>query len=260
MLNITFSVALILLLFILPGAIFRRSYHSSHFSNYHLRASNFAEIVITLGIGVFVQAIGVFFLKIINLITPFYQVDFNKIGELLTAPTPSTFSSIGNNIGKILLYNVCLCIAPFVLGRFLMYKVLSGHLDYKWPMLRFDNEWNYIFSGKVIVNKYDELIKYINILVEIDNEFIIYSGIVSGYTLKTDGALELIEISRVKRKIISKADHDNHITTKEYKFNVHKLFIPYQNIKNFSITYYDLEEVVDKTKKLSGVKEDGGQQ
>ncbi len=102
MTNITFGFALIIILIILPGGIFRRAYLSSEFSNYHLRASNFSEIVFTIGVGVFFQCLGLIF---VNFIIPKYYVDFEIIGKLLTVPDPNTFVSIGKSITQIFLYS-----------------------------------------------------------------------------------------------------------------------------------------------------------
>jgi hypothetical protein len=112
--------------------------------------------------------------------------------------------------------------------------------------LRFDNKWNYIFSGKPFAKKKeDEVYKYVNICVSIDDTFVVYSGFLTDYWIGQDGQLEIVELKKVKRKIIDKSyePNDNEINHTEYDFVVSKLLIPYKQIQNLSITYYDLEEL-----------------
>ncbi len=243
MTNITFGVALIIILIILPGGIFRRAYLSSEFSNYHLRASNFSEIVFTIGMGVLMQCIGILFVKYL---VSRYTIDFNIIGQLLTSPSQTTFKAIGDYITPIFFYNISLCIFGFILGRALMYFVLTRRLDEKVLMFKFDNEWNYIFTGKLFARKKnDEIFKYVNVCVAIDDSFVVYTGFLRDYWLNSTGQLEIIELTKVKRKVIDRKNvegvEQNNPPHTEYKFEVDKLLIPYSQIKNFSITYYDLE-------------------
>ena len=243
MTTITFGFALIIILIILPGGVFRRAYFSSEFSNYHLRASNFSEIVFTVGVGIFFQALGILF---VNYLVPYYYVDFMLIGKLLTNPDHATIAAIGNYIPQIFFYSVFLCFGCFATGRGLMYVVITQRLDEKIPLLRFDNKWNYIFSGKPFAKKKeDEVYKYVNICVSIDDTFVVYSGFLTDYWIGQEGQLEIVELKKVKRKIIDKSyePNDNEINHTEYDFVVSKLLIPYKQIQNLSITYYDLEEL-----------------
>lgn len=246
MTNITFGFALIILLIILPGSIFRRAYLSSEFSNYHLRASNFSEIVFTIGVGSLFQGFGI---TIVKYFIPYYDIDFQIIGKLLTATDVATFKSVGNYSTQILSYNMIVCVVCFVVGRGLMYFILTRRIDEKKLTFKFDNEWNYIFSGKSFARKKeDEVFKYINVCVGIDENFIIYSGFLTDYWLGKDGQLEIIELQKVKRKIINRKYENLGLENtnnehSEYNFVVNKLLIPYTQIKNLSITYYDLEEV-----------------
>lgn len=243
MTNITFGFALIIVLIILHGGIFRRAYLSSEFSNYHLRASNFSEIVFTIGVGIIFQALGILF---VNFIVPIYFVDFELIGELFTNPNAHTFKNIEHCITQIIFYNLVLWTFCFIVGRTVMYVVLTRKWDEKKVVLRFDNEWNYIFSGKPFARKKeDEVIKYVNVCVSMDKDFVIYTGFLTDYWLGKDGQLEMVELKKVKRKIFNRSNEEslngNHA---EYNFGVDKLLIPYSKIQNLSITYYDLEEIL----------------
>ena len=246
MTNITFGFALIIILIILPGGVFRRAYLSSEFSNYHLRASNFSEIVFTIGVGVLFQCLGLIFE---NLFISKYYVDFEIIGKLLTAPDPNTFVSIGKSITQIFLYSFLLCAFCFLTGRISMYIILTRRIDEKMLIFKFDNEWNYIFSGKSFARKKeDEIYKYVNVCVSIDDTFVVYTGFLTNYWLGKEGQLEMVELKKVKRKIINRSCESlegemQKPTHTEYHFNISKLLIPYSQIQNLSITYYDLEEI-----------------
>lgn len=262
MTSITFAVALIIVTIILPGGIFRRGFLSSEFSNYHLRASNFSEIVFTLGVGMFSQTIGILILKYV---IRKYYVDFGILGQILAAPDRKGFEKIGLYATEIFIYNLLLCVACFIAGRGLMFLIITRNWDLRWRALRFDNHWNYIFSGKEFVErKEQEIIKYTNICVSSDDTFIVYTGFLTNYWLDNDGKLEIIELRTVKRKIIerncisefedgldepiaenmtkSKGKSTKKPKHTEYKFAIHKLLIPYSQVQNISITYYELEE------------------
>jgi hypothetical protein len=244
--GITYGVALIILFFILPGGLFRRAYFPLHLSNYHLRASSFSEIATTLGVGMTMQCIAIL---LVNHFHPTLMVDFKLIASLLSAPSPFVLGQIQGKLWHIFLYNMVLLTLSFVLGKGLQRIVLRFGLDERFRALKYDNSFHYVFSGKQYAWRHsDEILSYMNVCVKIDNDFFIYSGILLDYQLNKDGHCELIELGKVKRKVINKEnDALSNMLKKNHhhEYNIHcdKLFIPYNQILNFGITYYKIREV-----------------
>jgi hypothetical protein len=144
--GITYGVALIILFFILPGGLFRKAYSPIHLSNYHLRASNFAEIATTLGFGMVIQCLGIL---MINKYHPSLYVDFRLLPKLLSSPDEVVLSKVQKHLIPIFSYNACLLLFSYVMGSLLQRLVLSFRLDERFLVLKFDNAFHYVFSGKM---------------------------------------------------------------------------------------------------------------
>jgi hypothetical protein len=236
MLNITLVVALIFLLLILPGAIFRRAYHTSSLSNYHLRSSNFSEIVVTLGAGTVIQ---LFFLHLVNLCIDRY-INFEKIGELLIQPRKELFIHIGVHLSQILLYIVLVYLLSYLIGRLLLLLVLKAELDLQFQSLRFDNDWHYIFSRNLKQKKPDVVVIYA--LVQIEKGYYLYRGFLVNYSLDSKGELDFIQLVGTGKKLVS---HDSNISTVFIPIDDDKLILPYREILNLSVRYFTIDiEVV----------------
>lgn len=244
--GITYGVALIILFFILPGGLFRKAYSPIHLSNYHLRASNFAEIATTLGFGMVIQCLGIL---IINKFHSSLYIDFRLLAKLLSSPDEVVLSKVQKHLIPIFSYNACLLLFSYVIGSLLQRLVLSLRLDERFLVLKFDNAFHYVFSGKMFLKKdTEEILTYMNVCVKIDNDFFVYSGFLLDYQLNKDGHCELIELGKVKRKVIDKHNTEfSHILKKnqhhEYNLFCDKLFIPYNQILNFGITYFRVQRV-----------------
>lgn len=227
MLNITLVVALLLLLLILPGAIFRRAYHTSLLSNYHYRSSNFSEVVITLGIGTVIQLLSVY---TFNFFTD-DSIDLGRIGELIISPSRAIFDDINKHLPRILIYNLSVCTVAYLLGRILLRLVLWGQFDFKFQSLKFDNDWHYFFRRKK--KKGFVYFKMVSVLVKESNGYNLYHGLYSNYSINSDGSLEFIEILAPRKKFIS---IDNNLSTDYIRIHADKLLIPYREIANLSIS------------------------
>jgi len=242
MLNFSFNVILLVLLIILPGAIFRRAYNSTKLSNYHSRSSTFSEIVFTIGVGTLFQVLGIFIVNKSNYVS--CAVDLVVLGKIVTSPTILEFQNVSNHIGKILCYNIVVSLISFITAKTLQFIIIRYDWDERFEFLKFENEWFYILTGKLhYVDSNTSAAKYVNVLVAIEENFIIYSGILTGYT-EIDGKIELLRIVGVKRKLIPHiGEGNNEIAAKEYKMNVDELYVPYSKILNFSITHYQIEKI-----------------
>lgn len=240
MFNLSLGICCIILLFLVPGALFRKAFNSVKLSDYHVKASGFSEIVLTIALSVFIQFLGLAVVHFLDFYIPnMHQIDFHAVTNLITSKDENVFIPLEQHALLIISYQITLYVLCVIIARFFLGIIINYKLDQKFNFLRFDNEWHYILSGRTI-NPNKDILKYANVLVDMDDFYLIYTGFLADYNLDKTGNLKLIELEKVKRKIISK-DQDKEPETKEYKFNVDSLFIPYDKILNFSITYYNIE-------------------
>jgi hypothetical protein len=242
MFNLSLGICIILLLFLVPGALFRKAFNSAKLSDYHKKASTFSELVITIALSVFVQFLVLILLNAIDAFVPnMYQVDVGVIFDIILAKDSKPFELVSNHFMLIVLYQMMIYAGCIFFGRFLLRLIISRGWDKKYSILRFDNEWEYIFTGRIILPNQEFLIKYVNVLVDIDECYIIYSGILLDYTMDSSGKVELLKLQKVKKKIISHTKIFGD--TSEYPMSVESFFIPYENVLNFSLTYIQLTPI-----------------
>ncbi|MES2512897.1 MAG: hypothetical protein V4580_02080 [Bacteroidota bacterium] len=244
MFNLSIGICIIILLFLVPGALFRKAFNSVKLSDYHIRASSFSEIILTIALSLFIQFLGLVLLEGLDLLCPnMYQVDYHVVSSIISSKNENVFQPLEDHLILIVSYQIVLNIICILSARLLLGFIINNKLDQRFKFLRFDNEWHYILSGRHL-NPNKEVVKYANVLVDMEEFYLIYTGFLADYSVDKEGNLKLIELERVKRKVISK-DEKTDNTTKEYIFNVDSLFIPYDKILNFSITYFNIDEVSD---------------
>jgi hypothetical protein len=238
MLNITLVVALIFLLFLLPGAIYRRAYHTSVLSNYQSRSSNLSEIIITLGVG---TALQLFFVYLTNA-SGIGHINIGKIGDLLIKPDRELFTDISSHLFQILLYNISVYSLSYLLGRVLLRFVLKQGLDLKFQSLKFDNDWHYLFSRNLTKEKPHFVV--ISALTKIDKGYYLYSGILLDYSRASNGDINYIELIGARKKIV--LNDGSKVKSNPTHIEDDKLILPYREILNLSVRYItlDIEPVV----------------
>ena len=175
-----------------------------------------------------------------------FCVDYHIVSAIISSKNEDVFQPLEDHLLLISSYQLILYALCMITGRVLLGIIINNKLDQRISFLRFDNEWHYILTGRIL-NPNKEVVKYANVLVDMDEFYLIYTGFLADYNVDKEGNLKLIELERVKRKVISK-DETLAEKTKEYVFNVNSLFIPYEKILNFSITYFNLEEVTEEIK------------
>lgn len=250
--NFAFNTILLFLI-IFSGLTARRAYYSKEFSKNYIKKHTFDELVGGIFIGVLLQLSAIMFLS------RFWNVnfDFKALGYLLVGAkddknVSDSFINIQNNVGNIFLYNISLIAIAIIIGYWLRIIVRKFKLDRKLRFFRFDNEWHYILSGEILefpsakisgkkINAKSFGNKYVNILTQVDDHFVVYSGILVEFFLSNEGGLDLLCMNGVKKKMIKKGEKEPE--TIEHPMGIDIFVIAYNQILNLSVTYYTLEKI-----------------
>jgi hypothetical protein len=250
-------VTVLLLLVTLPGITFRRSYYASRFSLNYISTNLLNELIWAIIPAIFLHAIAILLIeKYSN-----HRIDLECFGYLVVGGNDKeeihkAFTTIQMNIGNIFLYFTTITFFSFLLGTSGRLIVRGFGLDIYIKILRFPNRWHYLFTGEYLDFergwKYHENIDFIiaDILMQVGDECIIYSGILEEYYLsKTSGGLDSIMIKYPSKKSIKSNGSSEY---REIPGNY--LSIPFEKILNINIQYYEFEGD-DEIKEIEEVEE-----
>lgn len=238
-------VTILLLLISLPGYVLRRSYFTSKFSIKYIPTNIINELFWSFFPAIFIHGIAILIIeRFCNI-----SIHLEHLGYLLTGGsdpniTHSIFKNIHCNISNILSYFAGILIFVTLLGNLTRFIVRNLNLDIRFSFLRFPNSWHYLFTGEYLDIETEigahNLIDFIfvDVLVNVGGEDIIYSGVLENYYLsKKNGGLERIIIKYPSKKAFSIKGHTEH---RDIPGNY--LTIPYEKIKNINIQYFELSE------------------
>lgn len=238
-------VTVLLLIISLPGIAIRRSYYASRFSLNYVSTNIVNELIWSFVPAIFLHLVAI---VIIEKYTSYvFHIDY--FGYLATGGNDSNkihqiFENIHTNIFNILVYIISITVIAVILGNVLRWIVRGFGLDIFFRVLRFPNRWHYLFTGEYLDIergwKYHNKIDFIlvDVLVEVGENSIIYSGILEDYYLsKTNVGLDRIIVKYPSKKEFS---HDGKYEYREIPGNY--LSIPYEKILNINIQYYEMDE------------------
>lgn len=219
--NIALST-LIILVYALPGLLYRKSYYSSEFSTNYKRTNFQNEIIGAIVPSIFIHS----FFRYLILKYSFFDFDFNIIGFLVSGISdPSKvqlcFSNIGNYHAEIIEYLFAVILFSVILGYLTRKIVIELDLDIFFETLRFQNHWYYFFSGRYQniqkgfrSHKKIELI-VVDVLVKIEGENVLYKGFANAFFMSKEGGLDSIVI-----KYPSKKEFNSNIETSSVNNNL----------------------------------------
>ncbi|MEM8937920.1 MAG: hypothetical protein AAGC64_01080 [Bacteroidota bacterium] len=245
---------LILFFLLIPGIAFRRFYYSEEFSREYFRETFFAVFIATIIPSLFFQLLWYYFARWFG-----HDVDLFVFGDLVSSnPSKSTFKNIENNALKILLYNSSMFVTSGFSGYLLKQIVRNRRWDRTYKFFRFQNSWHYILKGEFFDFPRAEIILerdtvediefvFVDVVTEINNETLIYDGVLVDYELSRDGGLDTISITNAQRRSIkddseiSKGGKKKDNRSKYYPIEGHILVLKYCEIKNLNFSYYTLD-------------------
>lgn len=225
-----------LFLLFAPGLIFRRAYLSYPFAK-RFAASNATDEVVLAIIPAILLHLGA--MSIGRLLFPGVSADFADLGLLLVgtqadAATIEVFSRFGRNLPIIAGYNLSLYAAAAILGLCARRLVLCFNLDRRIPILRFNNDWYYFFTGRQWgYGKKDFDWVWVDALVENEGKGTLYSGILDEFFLARDGGLEMISIKNARRTPYTQdGTQSAPVTVKGAA-----MILKYEHIRNLNIAF-----------------------
>lgn len=259
--------ALIITLLLLPGVILRLSYLSLFYSKKTFRSSFAEELLLSLLPTFILQAIG--FLIVKN------YVDINTFYLLLINSDKTIQHNL--NAGSITAF-LCYCAAVYVVAALLGYifrKLVQKYsLDVRIQLLRLYNDWYYHLWGFVSRNDKGERIfneidiVWLDVLVDNKEGSYIYSGWLYEFILSKEEGLDFLCLNGVRRRKLSMdkitepeaskkdirvsydnyeeknetvAQLNNYIDERYYDMPGQNFIIPYKEVKNINIIYFNEE-------------------
>jgi len=240
--SLAFSAVLIFLIFV-PGAILKRSYFSGRFSA--KLDSPLDEIIWAIIPGTLLHLIMIYFVQ--NFTSQ--QLDFSTLGFLLVgtkddANTARAFQVLGRDIWLLTKYNVILWASAAAIGHGFRIMVRRFHLDLKFNLLRFNNEWYYLLSGETLKTRPGDVnYIWIDALVETG---VLYSGFMVDFNLSQNGGLESIYLTGVVRSPLASDLVLDNKQKKKYDIPGDIFVLQYTQVVNLNISFYAVVEEVKK--------------
>jgi hypothetical protein len=258
--------ALLIFILLFPGIIFRIAYLSVPYSRKTFKSSLIDELILSIIPALIIQITG---LCILESITSF-RFDIESFYKLLISSDENVdFTWIRNSLPGFVLYTIVINMIALILGYLTRKYVLKNKYDYKFQFLRVHNDWYYILTGKIIEfpNQKEEYKRidtvWLDILATGSDGDVIYSGTLKEFILSKEEGIDRIYLSDVRRRKLKDDagvdDDDTEVTEINIKENgtadtleIDKRYysmpgdyfvIPYSQIKNINIIYYNLEEI-----------------
>lgn len=236
--------AILIIVFLLPGYLFRKGFYNFPYSRHLNKSNSFDEISSILICSVVLHLLFYLLLDYYQLLDDlkafiiFYYDDYEIIKN------HSNF--IQKNNLRLSFSNVTLMffgfwIASLHIGLILNKNIREFKLDTKIRFFKYSNDWYYYLSGLVLdypdeVGDSSEVnLVYIDILTRINDETsILYSGILVEYNLDSNGNLKNISLNGAVRHVFK----PNNNKPKIIKFPTSYLIIPADEIININIRYF----------------------
>lgn len=244
---------------LIPGIIYRKTYYSEEFSKQYFKTSFFGVLSSTLIPSIIFQILFVFIFN--------SKIDFEIVHNVFLGKIDGRIiNNITNNHWKILFYFIVLSVISALSGYLLKKIIRYYKLDRKLKFFRFHNSWHYILKGEIFdfpkanINLLNDEVEdieliFIDALLEINNQAILYNGILVDYELNQNtSGLETISLKSTKRRCLSK-DRTINTSNNQYNSNTHDyypidghiLVLKYSDLKNLNFTYYKLNNLGNTT-------------
>jgi hypothetical protein len=183
------------------------------------------------------------------------------------------FSMLHEQLGSILLYYSGLLALGALSGWGTRVLVRWRKWDRRYEWLRYDNQWHYLLTGEVLETPESRAVielqdasridfVFVDVLMKLEKSNMLYSGVLAGYELASDGGLRTIYLRGTRRKQLvgdvsateqetadtevapPAADPDSKINVEDNYYVVEGdlMVIPYSQLLNLNLTYY-IDEV-----------------
>ncbi len=241
--------ALIIILLLIPGILFRRAYYIYPFSRKYTINSTFDEISVIIIPSIIFHIIGFWILRK----TPDYE-DFKNlvyfIIEILSSELNISIASkkYPFDFNQIIYCFAILWCSSYYIGLTLNQNIRKLKLDAKFKFFRYKNEWYYYLTGRVldfpnvIGESSDINMTLADILIKGNKEYYLYRGFLWDYYLSENGGLSCICLRQTQRTIF-----DNDSSKYEFKkIEGEYYIIQAVDIISFNLRYFHQKESIPR--------------
>lgn len=236
---------LFLLLFLLPGILLSYAYRRGFFQPNRVTLGPLRN---EFGVGI-VWALVLHPLFIyVTVGLDIWQPD----GAVLLAVLSGSLSAVSQEdiaqVYSLFVYAGLTSIGAFLFGGIVHLGVRGGKLDIRFELLRFNNEWFYLFSGEArlfdtpgpntlpaIWKRAQRTVKNVHCsaVVTVGEHTYQYRGVLSDYHFDADGALDSVVLQSAQRIPLDGLDGEDGFTPIPGDF----LLIRYEDMKTLNIAY-----------------------
>lgn len=255
-----YAIIFIFFFLVTPGFLARRFYYHGEFSKQiNLNINPFMNVIYSLFTGimlslVFIYISNCFINNAINIDIILSDFDENFISLNSEVNQNERFNGLTNNMKSYYLPFIgAIYVFSAMVGYFSSKVILFFNWDTKWKFLRFNNNWHYQFSGRILKFKkifsvdFNHKLKvkhtYLDILVsENGDKATLYSGLYADYDINPQDTTKLEKIHLYKAIRYKKVE--DKVEIKNIPGNL--FTIMGNNILNINCTYICYDE--DETK------------
>ena len=237
---------LIILFLLSPGFIIRYTFLKGPYSRKNYKPAVTTEIFWAIIPAVFLQLIGLYLMQVSG-----YDTDFRFIYLILTGSDKiSDFSLLSANLGGFLVYFLVMSFLAAGLGFASRWLVMQWKLDKKFGIFKINNEWYYLFSGRMLEDESEIDFIQVDALVQTPEGVVIYCGVLNDFYLTSDGGIDRLYLVNVYRRkfaddyIVANVEPKN-LDDRYYNMPGDYLVIFGQTLLNINLTYYKLREDQD---------------
>lgn len=274
--NLAFQAVLLLLL-LLPGIIFRRSYNKLSEQSVVLESfpSFTSESIKIVTAALLLHALWASGADWLGRHYGDYRIAFYDVLYLVSggsdkADFTGALHSISAYPYHALVYFITLFIVAWLSGLLLHRLVRRAGLDIRYGWLRFNNEWHYLLNGEIkdfpehwhIPNAVPIDGAIISAVMEGKDHDYLYVGVLVDYFFDHQGDLDRLVLESVCRRQLS-GDRAPGAAAKPYwedaryyQIDGDYFVLRYADIKNLNVKYLVIEEAVDTRDDDIGYQED----
>lgn len=246
--------ALFIFLLLYPGILFRIAYLNGPYSRKNIQSSLVDELVLSLIPALFLQGTGYWVVQSwLN-----YNVHLELVYQLIIgANNPSykpDFILAQNSILPFMAYNAVLFVTALGLGKVARAVIARTKADIKYNSLRFNNDWYYLLTGKIVdfpgwPGKSTQ-IEYVfaDVLVETKECSYLYCGVLEEFYFNKDVLDRLVLTQVFRRKVEKDPMKDTKSGPKAFDDRYYQMpgdvfILPFNQVRNINLTYYQLRSL-----------------